>query len=182
MPVGEGRYFFFCRYYMNVIRSWFYFHLRYPWVEYSGFVRIMPHCHIIRRKIVLGNNVQLGRGTWIITDVIIGNDVLIAGNVVFAGKKDHRFDIPGCTMWDAPRGVDRPTKVGDDVWIGTNSIIIGGVKIGNGSIIAAGSVVTKDVPPCEIWGGNPAKKIRNRFCEKERDIHEQYLVHKYIKE
>lgn len=179
MPAGGGKLSFVLRYALNIIRTWYYFHIRYPWVKYDGFVRVMPHCHIIKRRIELGRNVQFGRGTWVISDVIIGNDVLIAGNVVFAGKNDHQFDISGCTMWDAPRGADSPTIVGNDVWIGTNSIIVGGVKIGNGSIVAAGSVVTKDIPPCEIWGGNPAKRIRDRFSVEEKSNHLNYLNEKY---
>jgi len=53
--------------------------------------------------------------------------------------------------------------IGNDVWIGANAIVIDGVKIGNGAIVAAGSVVTKDVPPYAIVGGVPAKIIRYRF-------------------
>lgn len=54
-----------------------------------------------------------------------------------------------------------PVMIGDDVWIGCNSIILKGVTIGNGSIVAAGSVVTKDVPANVIVGGNPAKILKN---------------------
>lgn len=57
--------------------------------------------------------------------------------------------------------------VGNDVWIGTRSMIIDGVIIGNGAIIAAGSVVTKDVKPYEVVGGVPAKNIKYRFSEEE---------------
>ena len=55
------------------------------------------------------------------------------------------------------------TTIGNDVWIGSQCIIKGGVTIGDGAIIGMGSVVTKDVPPYEIWAGNPAKFIRKRF-------------------
>lgn len=58
--------------------------------------------------------------------------------------------------------------IGNDVWIGSNSKILEGVKIGNGAIIATGAVVTKDVEPYSIVGGVPAKKIRYRFNEKTR--------------
>ncbi len=58
-------------------------------------------------------------------------------------------------------------QIGNDVWVGSNSIIIDGVKIEDGAIIAAGSVVTKDVPPYAIVGGNPAKIIRFRFEENQ---------------
>ncbi len=57
------------------------------------------------------------------------------------------------------------TKIGNDVWVGDNSVIIKGVKIGNGAIVAAGSIVTKDVAPYSIVGGNPARTIRMRFSD-----------------
>ena len=60
--------------------------------------------------------------------------------------------------------------IGDDVWIGTNAIILNGTNIGDGSVIGAGSVVTKDIPCYEIWGGIPAKKIRDRFSNEIRDV------------
>jgi len=56
-------------------------------------------------------------------------------------------------------------SIGHDVWIGERVIIRSGVKIGDGAVIGGGSVVTKDIPPYEIWGGIPAKHIRNRFEE-----------------
>lgn len=59
----------------------------------------------------------------------------------------------------------KTTKIGNDVWIGHNALIIGGVSIGNGVIIAAGSVVTKDVPPYAVVAGVPAKEVKKRFSE-----------------
>lgn len=59
--------------------------------------------------------------------------------------------------------------IGADVWIGASATIISGVSIGTGAVIGAGSVVTKDVPAYEIWAGNPAKKIRDRFDPNTRD-------------
>lgn len=56
-----------------------------------------------------------------------------------------------------------PTQIGNDVWIGANAMIKGGVKIGHGAIIGAGAVVTKDVPPYAVCVGVPAKVLRNRF-------------------
>lgn len=55
------------------------------------------------------------------------------------------------------------TKIGNDVWLGIRTIVLGGVTIGDGAVIGAGSVVTKDVGPYEIWAGNPARFIRKRF-------------------
>ncbi|MCP3739509.1 Vat family streptogramin A O-acetyltransferase [Rossellomorea sp. BNER] len=58
------------------------------------------------------------------------------------------------------------TIIGNDVWIGMDTVIMPGVKIGNGAIVAAKSVITQDVEPYTIVGGNPAKKLKNRFSEK----------------
>lgn len=60
-----------------------------------------------------------------------------------------------------------PTVLGNDVWIGSNAIIPGGISIGSGAIVAAGSVVVKDVPPYAIVGGNPAQVIKYRFTEEQ---------------
>ncbi|HCL56560.1 MAG TPA: chloramphenicol acetyltransferase [Spirochaetia bacterium] len=62
------------------------------------------------------------------------------------------------------------TVIGNDVWIGYQSVIMPGIKIGDGAIISAMSVVTKDVPPYTIVGGNPANKIRTRFNQEVIDI------------
>ena len=61
---------------------------------------------------------------------------------------------------------NKPTQIGNDVWIGSNALIKAGVKIGDGAIIGAGAVVTHDVPPYEIWAGVPAKCIRKRFDDE----------------
>lgn len=100
----------------------------------------------------------------------IGNFVSIASGVKFLLGGNHNYD----TLSTYPFKVkvlgeksesytNGPIIVDDDVWIGTNSLILSGVKIGKGSIIAAGSIVTKDVPPYSIVGGNPAKVIKYRF-------------------
>lgn len=167
MANGDTKFKFAIRYIFNKLRTWWYFHVKWPWVHYHGFVRVMPHCHIIHRDIVFGDNVQLGRGTWLISDVHFGNNILVAGQVSFVGRNDHTFSIPGVCMWDAPRGKDEVTIVEDDVWIGTGATIVAGVILGRGCIVAAGAVVTKDIPPCEIWGGVPARKIKNRFSSAE---------------
>ena len=62
------------------------------------------------------------------------------------------------------------TNIGNDVWIGSNVIIPGGIQIGIGAIVAAGSVVVKDVPPYAVVGGNPAKVIRYRFSEEQIEV------------
>ena len=174
---GETRNQFRIRYIFNIIRTWFKFKFKFPWVKYRGFVRVMPHVNFAQNMdIQIGNNVQFGTYCDIASNVHFGNNILMAGSVHFIGKKDHTFEQPGRTIWQGVRGDNGTTIVGDDVWIGTGSIIMSGVTIGCGSIIAAGSVITKDIPECEIWGGNPAKKIRNRFeSGDDKSRHLNYL-------
>ena len=99
--------------------------------------------------------------------VKIGNDVMF-GPGVYVITGNHRTDIKGRPMIsirdDEKRASDDEDVVfvGDN-WIGARSIILKGVTIGKGAVIAAGSVVTRDVPENEIWGGVPAKLIRRRF-------------------
>jgi len=75
---------------------------------------------------------------------------------------------------------DRPetpeTVIEADAWIGFGTIVMQGIRVGRGSVVAAGSVVTKDVPPYEIWGGVPARKIRDRFTDpRDREAHDRML-------
>lgn len=65
-----------------------------------------------------------------------------------------------------PKIETKQTIIGSDVWIGVNSVIKSGVKIGHGAVIGAGSIVTKDIPAYEIWAGNPAHKIKDRFPDE----------------
>lgn len=156
---------------MNALRTFYMTGIRYPWIKRKGFLRLpfetsiwSPH-----KDITFGDRVQLGPLCRIQCDIEFGSSILVAAGVSFIGKDDHRCHKPGTTMWDSGRGDNYKTFIGNDVWIGQNAIIIGGVRIGDGAIVAAGSVVTKDVPPCAIVGGNPARIIKYRF-DNENDI------------
>lgn len=70
-----------------------------------------------------------------------------------------------------------PVKIGNYVWIGTAAIILQGVTIGDGSVIAAGAVVTKNVPPYEVWGGVPAKFIRKRSADLNYQINKPKFLY-----
>jgi len=110
----------------------------------------------------------------------IGNYVSIASNVII-GPRNHIFT--NFTTHDFPYTKNEHiyfggsngdgmfegyfNKIGHDVWIGTNSIILQGVEIGNGAIIASGSIVTKSIPPYATVGGNPAKIIGYRFTVEQ---------------
>lgn len=173
LPNGSGKINFTLRYLFNILRSWILFHFFYPWVKYKGFVRVMNGTTFAQNMDVrIGSNVQFGDYCNVACNVHFGSNILVAGKVSFVGRQDHTFSIPGRTIWSSKRGDNGTTIIEDDVWICTGSIIISGVTIGSGSIVAAGSVVTKDIPPCEIWGGIPAKKLRNRFAtESDKEKH-----------
>jgi acetyltransferase-like isoleucine patch superfamily enzyme len=146
-------------------------------VKYKGFVRVMKGTTFAKNMdIQIGDRVQFGLNCDITTNVHIGNNVLLASGVNIVGRRDHSFDEAGKTIWQCARGDNGLTIIEDDVWIGAHAIILSGVTVGKGSIVAAGSVVTKDIPPCEIWGGNPAKKLKDRFpSEEEKQKHLRFL-------
>jgi virginiamycin A acetyltransferase len=106
--------------------------------------------------------------------LIIGNFVSIAPGVQFLMGVNHQMNTitsyPLYSRFVEYSKIDANSrgdiKIDDEVWIGTNSLIMSGISIGKGAIIAAGSIVTKDVPPYTIFGGNPAKLIKPRFSEE----------------
>lgn len=109
-----------------------------------------------------GSDVYVGFDCHLGADVTFGSDVLIASSVSFVGG-DHRYNIPGKAIKKSGRAESAKILISNDVWIGHGSILCGSISIGEGAIIAAGSVVVKDVPPYGIVGGNPAKLIKYRF-------------------
>ncbi|KIA85288.1 hypothetical protein OA85_12925 [Flavobacterium sp. AED] len=132
----------------------------------------------------IGKNFYIGRDSFIETDCSIGDNVIFGNKVAVVGKYDHHYQQIGVpvrlasAMRDADyswKGLNLVTRIGNDVWIGYGATIVQGVQINDGAIIAAGSVVTKDVEPFSIYGGNPAKKIANRF-ESAEDLDEHYRI------
>lgn len=116
------------------------------------------------RNIYLGENSRISPYSclWASDDskIILGDNVLMGPGVkIFSSN--YTTDDTAVPMILQPF-VEKDIVVGNDVWLGANSIIVAGVKIGDGSIIAAGSVVTKDIPEYMVAGGIPAKPIRSR--------------------
>lgn len=155
------------KYLINIFRTFLFFNVRYPWVKYNGFVRVMSHTKFAKRKIVLGHHVQFGKYCSVATDLKVGNYVLFASRVCFLAGNDHNIKNPCELMWNSNVNSPKAVIVGNDVWIGNGVNILGGVIIGDGAVVAAGAVVTKSIPPCEVWGGIPAIKLKNRFCTEE---------------
>jgi acetyltransferase-like isoleucine patch superfamily enzyme len=100
--------------------------------------------------------------------VLIGPEFMITGD-------DHRFDLPGTPTIFSGRPQVRITSIEDDVWIGARVILMRGVTLGKGSVVAAGSVVTRDVEPFTIVGGVPAKFIKRRFTDEQTKAHSTFL-------
>ncbi len=93
--------------------------------------------------------------------VTIGARTLIGGGVKIYDTDFHALDHETRGDYGREVAVTKPVEIGEDVFIGAHSIILKGVTIGDRSIVGAGSVVTKTIPSDEVWGGNPAKKIRS---------------------
>jgi acetyltransferase-like isoleucine patch superfamily enzyme len=139
-----------------------------------------------KSQLVVGDNFYIGKFSQIECDAIIGHNVILANRVALIGKYDHNYQQIGIPTRLASRirqpdyfwkGLHLKVVIEDDVWVGYGAIIISGVRIGKGSIIASGSVVTKDVEPYSIYGGVPAKKIGNRFAN-DADLHEHIRLYK----
>lgn len=178
---GRSKYVTAIRWVANSIRSFWMVKIKYPWIKHNGFARIPISTEIWspHKDITIGDKVQFGPHCKIQCDIEFGNSILIATGVAFVGKDDHITSIPERTIWNSGRGDSFKTKVGNDVWIGHGAIIMGGVTIGDGAIVAAGSVVTKNVEPCTIVGGNPARFIKNRFStEEDKNRHLVFLNEK----
>jgi chloramphenicol O-acetyltransferase type B len=136
-------------------------------------------------RLVIGRNFYMGRYSLIECDAVIGDDVMFGNFVCLVGKYDHNYEEVGVPIKESVnirsphyrwKGRGLETTIGDDVWIGLGSIVLSGVSIGEGSVIAAGSVVTRDVDEYAIIAGNPATKIRERFpSEADRGRHKSAI-------
>lgn len=131
--------------------------------------------------LVIGDDVYIGKGCTIECDGIIGSGVLIANRVGIVGRRDHDISAVGVPIRLAPwvgesGGPDSGrVRIGNDVWIGYGAIVLSDIEIGRGAVVAAGSVVTHDVPRYAIVAGNPARVVGARFDEHQRVEHEQRL-------
>jgi acetyltransferase-like isoleucine patch superfamily enzyme len=129
----------------------------------------------ISRDLVAHEYGFISEGCWIGPAVELGRYVMCGPRVAIIGA-DHRFDRPGVPIIFSGRPQLAPTIVEADAWIGYGAVIMAGVRIWRGAIVAAGAVLTKDVPPYEIWGGVPARKIGERFStEAQRQNHDLML-------
>lgn len=122
----------------------------------------------IRSGVSIGDYSYVNKGT-VIASGIIGKYCSIGYNCQI-GMFEHPVNYISSSKWiyhDTDwKEIHTPPIIGNDVWIASNVTILQGVKVGDGAIIAAGAVVTKDVQPYSIYGGVPAKLIKYRFDEQ----------------
>lgn len=130
----------------------------------------------VARDLEAGQYVFVGRRCTIGPGVRIGAYTMLASEVAVVGD-DHNWADPTTPMQFAGRPKQRRTEIGADVWIGHRTIVMRGLTIGDGAIVAAGSVVTHDVPAREVWAGVPARRLRDRFAdEAESESHVAMLA------
>lgn len=142
-------------------------------------VRFSPWDIFSFSTISIGDDVYIGPGARFsaIKGITIGNKVLF-GPHVFVSGGNHNTSKIGSYMYDVKEKRpedDQPIVIEDDVWVGGRAIILKGVTVGRGSIIGAGAIVTKDVPPYCIVAGMPAKVIRLRFDIETIKAHEEKI-------
>lgn len=154
--------------------SWLYFRKKAK--EYK---RRFPGARISAYARIPDKNVQIGRGTYgsptilLFTDedcVDIGNYTSIGPEVMIVAGGNHDFQkvstypLKQLIGGGPPEATSKgPVRIGHDVWLGSRVMVLSGVTIGNGAVIAAGSVVVKDIPAFAIAAGVPAKVLRYRF-------------------
>ena len=140
-------------------------------LKYVGTSTLMLAGSKISRDLFIGDYSFIASGAIIGPRVEIGNFVMFGPGVFIIGD-DHNYKKVGTPSIFSGRPRLRPTIIGDDVWVGARCTIMSGITIGDGVIVAAGSVVTKDLQSCGIYAGAPATLVRMRFDEeRQNELH-----------
>ena len=136
-------------------------------------------------RLEIGDDVSIGRNFWMACNGSIGSGTLISSYVGILGRRDHDMSAIGFPISRAPwlHGSEARARVAtdrvdieQDVWIGFGATILSGIRIGRGSVVAAGAVVVRDVKPYEIVGSPPARPIGMRFDTAAIARHEDALL------
>ena len=119
-------------------------------------------------KVQLGDNSGIGVNADLDGKVVIGANVMMGPNVTIL-TRNHEFSRTDIPMNQQGMSEMCPVTISDDVWIGMNVIILPGVRVSKGAIIGAGAVVTKNVPEYAVVAGNPAKIVKCRKQEANKN-------------
>ena len=135
-------------------------------IKKCGFGVNIERNAVFTPELKLGNYSGIGINCEVYGPVTVGDNVMMGPEVVIYTRNHNieRTDIP---MQEQGYAEFKPVVIGNDVWIGRRSIILPGVHIGDGCVIGAGAVVTKDLPAYTIAGGVPAKVIKKRISATE---------------
>ncbi|MEW5846118.1 MAG: acyltransferase [Bacteroidota bacterium] len=135
-------------------------------------------------KIIIGRNTSIRDFVSIrcVNEIIIGDNVIFSFNIVVSDNNNHPVHPDdrihminsgwSTELWSLKFSENAPVNIGDNVWIGQNSFILKGVHIGNNSIVAAATVVTKDVPSNSIVAGNPGRIVKTDILNSKRIFNE----------
>lgn len=144
----------------SVVRAWRRFFARKIIRHCGKDVNIQVHAHFTP-KLSIDDRSSLGANCVLYGSISIGKNVMM-GPEVFMTTVNHRHDSTEVPMIEQGYEEEKPIVIKDDVWIGRRAMIMPGVTIEKGTIIAAGAVVTKSTPPFSIVGGVPAKVLKMR--------------------
>lgn len=117
------------------------------------------------KDLKIGNYSGIGKDTYVPGGVTIGKYCMLGPEIVFY-TQNHNFSRTDIPMCQQGFGSFKPITIEDDCWLGRRVIILPGVTIGHGSIIGAGAVVSKDIPPYSVAVGNPARVIKSRISNQ----------------
>lgn len=147
-----------------------------------GSIVMAPDLMVIERR------VKIGIYTSILVNGRICDGTQISSYVAIVGRHDHLTGEPGQRPFDAPWIFEEGFPMRDqrhevilerDVWIGWGATLLSGIKVGCGAVIAAGALVTRDVPPYAVMAGSPARQIGSVFDDDQIVRHERVLREKY---
>lgn len=120
----------------------------------------------VERDLVADAYVFVGHHCEIGAQVRIGRYTMLAPHVTVVGD-DHIFGVPGTPLQFTGRPTQTETVIEEDVWLGHGALVMRGVRIGRGAIVAARAVVTRDIPPYTVVAGVPARHVRHRFASPD---------------
>jgi len=157
----------------KLIRKLYYFSYFRKFKKYGKNIHLSKNGSIVRpNEIIFGNNIFINRNFHISArSLVFGDNIMIGPNLVIECD-NHIYNKAGYTMFEISQQRDvKGVTIENDIWIGANVVILPGVKIGEGSIIGAGSVVTKSIPPYSICVGVPCCPKKRRFSDSNLKKH-----------
>lgn len=135
-------------------------------IHEHAWLSVVPAVAGVKPRLEIGNRCSIGRMMHVacVGEVVIEEEVLTAA-MVFIGDTYHDYSDPDRAVLDQPMAVPKPVRIGRGAFLGIGSIVLQGVTVGEQAYVAAGAVVTSDVPPRTLVAGNPARPVRRYEAE-----------------